>query len=56
MKIWNVVGISLYDYQDNCTCYAFCSTEEIAKRELLKAKQEMPEYRWSIEEENVLTE
>lgn len=56
MKIWVVVGINLYAYDDDYACYAFCTTEEIAKRELHEAQQEMPQYSWSIEEENVLTE
>lgn len=56
MKIWTVVGISLYDYHDDCTCYAFCITKEIAERELREARQKMPQYRWSIEENDVLTE
>ena len=54
MKIWAVVGVHTWG-EDNWI-YALCTSEEIARRELLEAMEEDDgqEWRWEIEELNVI--
>lgn len=60
MKIWIVYG-TYNDYEGEDWIYAYCSTKEIAERELINAKAETneidnePEFLWEIREVDVIT-
>lgn len=60
MKVWVVYGI-YNDYEGDDWTYAYCSTKEIAERELAKAIAETneidnePEFLWEIREVDVIT-